>query len=380
MKVLSVAWITYDERISELATNCSGGGAGVVIRNICEYIGRKADSYLFIGKIQLNEARCGHYTIVNTRLAIPENIQEPNDRRIYVFSQVLEDLKPDVVNVHGVGVFSRMCIEICHQKGIPCVYTDHLYVGREREFEKYDVTFEWDEAILSISELNIVTVSTGMRNKILKDYPQIKPEKVTAILNGTDFVAEYKNSSLKEKYNLNGCSVLICVGTLLDRKNQLQIVRAFKHLSPEIRDKLKVIFCGKDRLEGKLQEEISKANFQEQLIYAGVFSNEEMKEVYSIADGMILPSYSEGLSIAMLESIAYGLPIIMYRDSECAEDLNDEKVCSFAEDRSDLAMAKAIKNWYMRSWDSEYIKRYSNQFTMERMADSYLEYYNKIIS
>ncbi len=375
MKVLSVAWIIYEERVPELAAACNGGGAGVVIRNICEYIGRKVDSYLFVGRMPLNESRCGNYTIVNTKRMIPEEIQEANDRRIYIFSKVLEELKPDIVNIHGVGIFAKMCIEICMQRTIPCVYTDHLYVGREREFERYDETFEWDNAILSIPNLDIIAVSTGMRKKILKDYPKINAERVTAIPNGTDFVAEYIDSALKQKYDLNGYSTLVCVGTILDRKNQLQVVRAFKLISPEIREKIKIIFCGKDSMEGRLQEEINKANFEKRLIYAGVFSNAEMKQLYSVANGMILPSYSEGLSIAMLESIAYGLPVIMYQDSECADDLNDTDACSFAEDRSDQALAKAIENWYLKKWDAEYIKQYSKQFTMEKMADHYIEFY-----
>jgi glycosyltransferase involved in cell wall biosynthesis len=379
MKVLSVAWISYDERIPELSTDCSGGGAGVVIRNICEYIGRKVESYLFIGKMQLDGAKCGNYRIVNTKRAIPDSIVEANERRTYVFSQVLDELHPDIVNVHGAGIFARMCLEKCSQRGVPCVYTDHIYVGRKREFEKYEVSFEWDDAILSMPDLNIVAVSTGTRSKILKEYPQISPQKIRAIPNGTNFTAEYKNSDLTSKYDLKGFRVLACVGTLLDRKNQLQVVRAFKYLSSDVKDKIKIIFCGKDRLDGQFQKAVAEAHLENQLIYVGTFSNEEMKELYSAVDGMILPSYSEGLSIAMLEAIAYGLPVIMYSDSECADDLDDEEACSFAEDRSDSALAIAIENWYYKKWDRKYIKQYSKKFTMERVADEYIAYYSNIL-
>jgi glycosyltransferase involved in cell wall biosynthesis len=330
--------------------------------------------------MQLNETICGNYRIVNTKRSIPDGIDDANERRLYVFSQVLDEIKPDIVNVHGVGVFARMCLEKCKEKKVPCVYTDHLYVGRKREFEKYEETFEWDDAILSIPDLNIIAVSTGTRNKILNDYPQINPRKIRAILNGTDFVAERKSSNLVSKYDLKGFRVLACVGTLLDRKNQLQVVRAFQYLSSDIRDKVKIIFCGKDRLGGQFQKAVTEAHLEDQLIYVGTFSNEEMKELYSSVDGMILPSYSEGLSIAMLEAIAYGLPVIMYSDSECANDLNDDEICSFAENRSDQALAKAIERWCVKNWNKDHIRKYSTKFSMDRVADEYIAYYTKIIN
>lgn len=51
MKILSMAWTIYDERLREFSKDCTGGG--LVIKNICEYIGRDVASYLFIGKLNV---------------------------------------------------------------------------------------------------------------------------------------------------------------------------------------------------------------------------------------------------------------------------------------------------------------------------------------
>ena len=205
-----------------------------------------------------------------------------------------------------------------------------------------------------------------MKRKIHKDFPFLSDKQITAIANGTDFHAEYIESELKVRYKTKNKKTFLCVGTLLDRKNQLQIVRAFIQ-RPVLKEKVKVIFCGKDGLNGRLQKEIEKNNLSNSLIYVGAVSSNEMKKYYSIADGLLMPSYAEGLSIAALEAIAYGLPIVMFMDSECADDLNDTKVVYFARERSDECFA----------WDRTYIREYAKYFTMERVAQDYLSYYEK---
>ena len=104
-----------------------------------------------------------------------------------------------------------------------------------------------------------------------------------------------------------------------------------------------------------------------------------MKKFYSISNGLIMPSLAEGLSLAMLENIAYGQPVILFRDSECAEDISDEGVVQIAEERSDACLANAIVKWYEKEWDKEHIVEFSKYFTMERMADDYIDYFKKLL-
>ncbi len=44
-----------------------------------------------------------------------------------------------------------------------------------------------------------------------------------------------------------------------------------------------------------------------------------------------MPSRADGLSIAGLEVMSYGLPIIMFSDSESTKDLYDKRISCFAE-------------------------------------------------
>lgn len=383
MKVLTVSWSVYDNRVKEFCNNYTG--EGILVKNLVEELGKYADSYLFIGKNILSGAKKGNINYVKTDYDF-----EPDDkidlgvneihlqRMSKAFVYALEKIQPDIVNFHSSGDLTLRCIEICRQRKVHYVFTEHLFIELDQTYGKYERFVEWEKSIHKIPDLKIIAVSTGMKKRILEAFPGFVESNIKVIANGTDFKRISEDIALKGKYCGKNTKVLLCVGSIMIRKNQRQIVEAFQMLPEEIKNSLKIIFCGKDTMKGTLQNDIIEAGLQNNLIYVGAVDSNEMKKYYSIADGLIMPSLAEGLSIAALESISCGLPVIMFSDSECADDLSDNKVVCFAKERTDLGLAKAIEDWYDRNWDRDYIIEYAKFFTLERMANDYIEYYKEI--
>lgn len=75
-----------------------------------------------------------------------------------------------------------------------------------------------------------------------------------------------------------------------------------------------------------------------------------------------MPSRADGLSIAGLEVMSYGLPIIMFSDSESTKDLYDKRISCFAE-KNDESLIEAIIKWYMNDWDKDYIDYYEKRLS-----------------
>ena len=384
MKILFTAWSVYDPRIEKFSQNSNGTK---VIMDICEYVGRKEEAHLFIGAAKLSSMQLEHVHEVGTEQyedVINEDLPQEELwllTMMKAFTATLDNIHPDLVSIQGLGELSKRCMLICKEKGFPYVYTEHLYIGKKEVLLNSDKIKKWRHNIYTIPDLHIIAVSKGMKRKILKDYPNLIGQ-IDAIANGTNFEADMIESDLADKYHLYGKKVLLCVGTIHERKNQRQIVRAFRLLPEEIQKNIKILFCGRDCRAGHLGillQDIERAGLGEQLIYAGNKSKDEMKKFYSISNGLIMPSLAEGLSLAMLENIAYGQPVILFRDSECAEDISDEGVVQIAEERSDACLANAIVKWYEKEWDKEHIVEFSKYFTMERMADDYIDYFKKLL-
>lgn len=372
MRILSVAWAIYDSQIDIFCGNCTG--AGLVIKNLCEYIGKTEESYLYVGQYDIPNVKIGNINLVSNILNDDIYMNCSRTEKLCIqFEKVLNKLKPDVVNIHGIGEMAIKCIYICKKNKIPCFFVEHLYIGLNKNFKGYDRDIIWEKEIYNMHDLKIVTVSTGMKKKILNDYGNLNPANLVVIKNGTDFRAVIIKSKLREKYSLVNKKVLLCVGNITHRKNQIQLIDAYKLLPKYIQENISIIFCGIDRMNGEFQRKIKYENLQDKLIYIGAVSSDEIKKFYSIGDGLIMPSLAEGLSIAALEAITYGLPIIMNSESECYDDLCDEKICVFYENKKNEDMALAIKKWFEKDWNDNYIRLYSKNFSIEKMAKEYIE-------
>jgi len=384
MRVLSYAWYIYDSRLKPFNENYSGGG--LVVRNLCNYIGKYHESYLFLGQVIEPELTVENIKIVKTNYDITQKNVKGNNKKYIdymtdIFEKAIKKIKPDIINFHDYGDLAESIVKnVCFKLKIPYVITCHLYEAKNAEYGGYEDAREASKKLLELPNIKIITVSNGMKRKILEDCKDYDEKRLVPILNGTDFKADRRNNTLKKEVGIDNRKILLCAGSIGDRKNQIQLLRVFEQ-DASLREKVCVIFCGKMAVRStyNIIDEIEKADLTDCMLYVGALQNEEMKDYYSMADALIMPSYAEGLSISALEALAYGLPVIMYADSECADDLNDQRVTCFADSHSDASMGKAIHEWYEKSWDSEYIKNYSKRFTMEEMAKNYLEFYEKIL-
>ena len=116
MKILSVTWNIYDERLEPFMKNCTGGG--LAIRNICEYLGRIADSYLLLGQVVLPEMRLGNINIVKSDYNADIKKAKGKDETYIqymtsVFVKAVAEIKPDIINFHRECLYSAESIVCC---------------------------------------------------------------------------------------------------------------------------------------------------------------------------------------------------------------------------------------------------------------------------
>lgn len=109
--------------------------------------------------------------------------------------------------------------------------------------------------------------------------------------------------------------ILLSTGELIQRKNHETVIRAIGKLKTECSDFMKTedmrfhyVICGHGKLEEYLKKLALELQVNDCISFLGY--REDMMEIYQIADLFLFPSFQEGLPMALLEAMAYGLPVI----------------------------------------------------------------------
>lgn len=379
MKILTVAWSVFERKNNALSIGTNG--FAVMVSNICEYIGRKEKSFLFVGAEHVPEMKFGHMNVMGNGNFFPDgwtsvNIGKWRQSMVNEFKKAILSNGIEFVFIHGAGLFNLACIEICRKELVPYAVVLHGDLYRDRQNVKQEYV-EAEKKTFSIPGINIITVSSGCRNQFMKDYTNIYPSQITAIVNGIPSM-QNENKTKASTYNFGCRKVILCPASLSPRKNQIQLIRAVALLPKEMQDKILVVLCGKDSkfhpMLSYIQNEIAELGISDCISYIGAIPVSEMPQIYSVTDVLVLPSLMEGLSLVTLEAIQHGKPVIMYADNETASDVNSPDATILVKERSDQALADAIVEWYERDWDIKKIKEYSKNFTIERVADEYILY------
>lgn len=299
-------------------------------------------------------------------------------RNVFIISnfiRVLKKFRPDIVHLNSLNFFTYVAIKICDDMDIPYILTVHNFFHKDSLIKNYDEQLRFGNLILESYTQKIVTVSSGVKRRILEFHSNILAKQIKVILNGTKIVdTKIKTHTTYDK------KILLCIGTICDRKNQIQLVRAFDLLPQDIQQKIQIHFYGKDAMKGSLFQIIEEAQLQECLIYKGCVPLYQMPDIYANADGVISVSKNESFGLVFIEGFAAGIPAIWFNDLDASEDLENSSANILIKERTDESVAKAINEWYLQQWDRDKILHFSNTFSAYNMAMNYYQEYKKIIS
>lgn len=102
---------------------------------------------------------------------------------------------------------------------------------------------------------------------------------------------------------------LVCVGRLCEAKGQLLLIEAIKPLVAA-GVPIKLVLVGDGATRQQLETMIAAAGLQNHVEITGWASNEEVRKQILAARALVLPSFAEGLPVALMEALALHRPVI----------------------------------------------------------------------
>lgn len=102
---------------------------------------------------------------------------------------------------------------------------------------------------------------------------------------------------------------LLCIGRLCEQKGQLLLLQSVKAALDEGTD-VKLVLAGDGDMRADVETYIRQHQLEDRVTITGWISSDKVKQLLLESDAMILPSFAEGLPVAIMEAMAIGRPVI----------------------------------------------------------------------
>jgi len=172
--------------------------------------------------------------------------------------------------------------------------------------------------------------------------------------------------------------ILLSVGELNKNKNHEVVIRALAQMKNL---NIYYIICGQGSLANYLIKLSKDLGIDEQVHLLGY--REDVYEICRVSDLFVFPSFREGLSVALMEAMGCGLPVICSNIRGNKDLIEDGKGgYLFEPDNMKELISKIIiliKNLKMREKYSCFNKRFILKFSQEKVIGTMIKIYREIL-
>ncbi|VXC01895.1 glycosyltransferase family 1 protein [Brevundimonas sp. G8] len=282
-----------------------------------------------------------------------------------LYQSFLTGLKPDVVlfgnfcdGYHDAcllpvpaGAYEIPVVMICYDL-IPLVYPQ-LY--DDRTGNGFIDFYREHLAYLKKSH-HIFAISESVKDDIVQFLDYSATDITMTSLGFTNLSTATPTSSQVQdvchKYNIRKPFILY-VSAQDPRKNHVGVIEAFARLEPHIRDSYQIVFAGSNFNDlGRLSAVIQANDLPQSVLSVAVHpTDEDLQVLYKLAHLGIFPSLYEGFGLGILESMAFGLPVIASSTSAMPEVMGRNDALFDPTDADDMAakMAQGLTDEAFRS-------------------------------
>jgi glycosyltransferase involved in cell wall biosynthesis len=157
--------------------------------------------------------------------------------------------------------------------------------------EADDARAVWSKWGVSLPDERISVVPNGVH---LKDFDHLPPAE-----------------PFRARWKLGSGPVVLFLGRLQARKGAQFLIPAFAEATRDIRDARLLIVGPDEGMRATLESQVEQFNLAGRAIFTGLLTGEDKLAALAAADLFALPAVGEGFSMAVLEAMACGLPVLL---------------------------------------------------------------------
>ena len=173
--------------------------------------------------------------------------------------------------------------------------------------------------------------------------------------------------------------VLVSTGELNDNKNHKTVIQAVHRLN---NPSVKYLICGQGPLKNELLNLVQKLGLEHQIMLLGYRT--DIIEINHIADVFVFPSFREGLSVALMEAMACGLPAVCSDIRGNRDLIEDGKGGFLVEPKNILGFTQSMEVLFkdislregMGKYNKDKVQEYDIGTVLDKMKSVYYDVIN----
>ncbi len=229
---------------------------------------------------------------------------------------VLDDVAPSVVHVQGHFPIGRSLLRAAHKQRLPRVATNHFMPDNLLAYghipaiaRRLVCAFAWWDFTRMFNRAEWVTTPTPIAADLICGkglQPPIQP--ISCGIDLDRFHTHASSGRLAGLFGLPDRATLLFVGRLDEEKRLQDLVGAL----PAIRGLVdaQIVLVGTGTQKHNLAVLADRLGVAEHVHFLGFVPDDDLPRVYAAADVFVMPGVAELQSLATLEAMASGLPII----------------------------------------------------------------------
>lgn len=288
--------------------------------------------------------------------SIPVPFNSRNKYRVTIIAKarvqdVLRREKPDIIHVHTQGILGQQLTRAARKHNIPIVATNHLMP------ENVLMTFPlikdsntarklfWRSIVNFHNNFLEVTTPTPSAAKFLEQFGIVP--KVQAITNGVNTKLYRPSCQGKSQvlvdFSIPAQQYMIYLGRVNAEKNIDMILRSYARLSGDEREATSLVIAGVGNRSQELRRLACTLGIDSTVVFAGLVSDDDKIRLLQHALYYVITSPAELQSIATMEAMACGLPVLAVDVAALSELCHDGENGYLVRLNDDTALASAMR-------------------------------------
>ena len=245
----------------------------------------------------------------------------------FYVKKIIEDFKPEIINVCSPYPNSLCAMTLAKKKHIPLVGSIHILPENilapffNSQLYPTMVKYTWSYLIYFYNHVDWATVPTQTGATMYQEKGLKTP--VTPISNGVDtmmFKPTNKGEYLRKRFGLPKKPLVLYTGRINQEKNVDVLVKAIPSVLKTI--DAHFLFCGSGGLKPEIMKLTKDLGVDDHTTFIDFLDWSDYPNIYRLADVFVMPAESELQSIVTLEAIASGVPPVVVNKGAVPELAN----------------------------------------------------------